>query len=97
MTTEGFRERQAANDRIFQNMTEAIRGTETYADPGVGNIELPGGFAEVWSTGTGTPTPPAASTARAVSSMVSGRPSSSKPSGVGRLGRGRVSVDRPVQ
>ncbi len=52
-TAESFRDRQAANDRVFQNMTEAIRGTETYADPGVGNIELPGGFAEVWATGTG--------------------------------------------
>lgn len=52
-TTEGYRQRQEANDRIYQNYGEAIRGTETYADPGVGDIELPGGFGEVWATGTG--------------------------------------------
>lgn len=52
-TTEGFRRAQASNDIIFENLGEAIRGTETYADPGVGPIELPGGFEEVWSTGGG--------------------------------------------
>lgn len=52
-TTEGYRQRQEINDRIYQNYTEAILDIETYDDPGVGAIELPGGFSEVWATGTG--------------------------------------------
>ena len=52
-TSEGYRQRQEINDRIYQNYTETILDIETYNDPGVGAIELPGGFSEVWATGTG--------------------------------------------
>ncbi len=53
ITSQVYRDRQAANDVIFQDYAEAIRGTETFVDPGVGPVELPGGFQQVWATGTG--------------------------------------------
>lgn len=51
----GYQERQAANDRIFDAVSQTIRGVETYADPWEGGtLELPNGYDYVYGSAEGS-------------------------------------------
>jgi hypothetical protein len=45
---------QASRDRISEGWSQALRGVETWKEPGGGTIELSGGYNEAWSKGDGT-------------------------------------------
>jgi hypothetical protein len=48
-----FQNKSAAEDRMFQGYSEALRGVDTYLDPVNNvNIELPTGYANAWTNGT---------------------------------------------
>ena len=49
----GYEERSRAMDRVFDDYSRSVRGTELYADPCAGRtVELPNGYREVWTDGT---------------------------------------------
>ena len=49
----GYEERSRAMDRVFDDYSRSIRGTELYSDPYAGRtVELPNGYREVWTDGT---------------------------------------------
>jgi hypothetical protein len=50
---DGYRDRQASEDRVFDSFSESIRGVETYADPMNGNVQLPAGYSNVWVNTSG--------------------------------------------
>jgi hypothetical protein len=48
-----FQNKSAAEDRMFQGYSEALRGVDTYRDPVNNvNVELPTGYANAWTNGT---------------------------------------------
>jgi hypothetical protein len=48
-----FRNKSAAEDRMYQSYSEALRGVDTYVDPVNNvNVELPTGYANAWTNGT---------------------------------------------
>ncbi|MBN1834074.1 MAG: hypothetical protein JW896_18395 [Deltaproteobacteria bacterium] len=50
----GYWERSAAHDRMGENISEAIRGVDSYIDPTSDYTpELPGGYDHAWSNGLG--------------------------------------------
>ena len=52
---EGYQQTQATNDRIFEAVSQTIRGVETYADPfGGGTLELPNGFSTAYASAEGS-------------------------------------------
>jgi hypothetical protein len=51
----GYQERQVVNDRIFDAVSQTIRGVETYADPwDGGTLELPNGYDYVYGSAEGS-------------------------------------------
>jgi plastocyanin len=51
----GYEARQAINDDIFEQMSQTIRGIETYRDPWDGaTLELPNGFQYVYASAEGS-------------------------------------------
>ena len=54
LISDNFRQQSDANDQVHESYHQYIQGVETYVDPVAGQIELPSGFAQVWSnSGTG--------------------------------------------
>lgn len=49
LISNNFRQQSALNDQLHESYQQYIRGVETYIDPVAGQIELPSGFAQVWS------------------------------------------------
>jgi hypothetical protein len=50
---ETYKNRSAAQDRMFENYSQALRGVETYVDPvNNWNVELPTGYSNAWTNGT---------------------------------------------
>jgi hypothetical protein len=49
-----WEESQASRDRIATGWSQALRGVESWTEPGGGTIELSGGYNEAWSKGDGT-------------------------------------------
>lgn len=48
-----FQNKSAAEDRMYQSYSEALRGVDTYLDPVNNvNVELPTGYANAWTNGT---------------------------------------------
>jgi hypothetical protein len=48
-----FQNKAAADDRMYQSYSEALRGVDTYLDPvNNTNVELPTGYANAWTNGT---------------------------------------------
>jgi hypothetical protein len=48
-----YQNRSAAQDRIFDNYSQALRGVDTYVDPiNNWNVELPTGYDNAWTNGT---------------------------------------------
>lgn len=45
---------QASRDRIMDGWSQALRGVETWKEPGGGSIELSAGYNEAWSRADGT-------------------------------------------
>jgi hypothetical protein len=53
MTWQAFQNRSAAQDRAFENYTQAFRGVATYIDPNTNRgVELPSGYGNVWTNGS---------------------------------------------
>ncbi len=51
LIASGYQERQLVNDRIYDAMSQTIRGVETYRDPwNGGTLELPNGFDYVYGS-----------------------------------------------
>ena len=53
MIMAGYQERSASYDRMSQGWSEAMRGVDSYAVPGGGSVELPGGYQHAWTNGLG--------------------------------------------
>ena len=53
MINKGWQERQAAQDRMHERTIRGIRGTELFATPQGGNVELPGILNRAWQTPAG--------------------------------------------
>ena len=54
ITTQTFERQQQVNDRISEQMSETIRGVETYETPFDDfPVELPGGYENAWTTANG--------------------------------------------
>lgn len=49
-----WEERQASQDRIAEGWGKALRGVDTWSEPGGTTIELSAGYNEAWSKGDGT-------------------------------------------
>lgn len=50
---ETYKNRSAAQDRMFENYSQALRGVDTYVDPvNNWNVELPTGYSNAWTNGT---------------------------------------------
>jgi hypothetical protein len=50
---QAYKDRSQAQDRMFDNYTQALRGVDTYVDPvNSRDVELPSGFGNVWTNGT---------------------------------------------
>lgn len=49
-----WEEGQASQDRISEGWSQALRGVETWQDPGGGSIELSAGYNEAWSRPDGS-------------------------------------------
>ena len=48
-----YENRSAAQDRMFDNYSQALRGVDTYVDPvNNWNVELPTGYDNAWTNGT---------------------------------------------
>jgi len=48
---ESYQQRQKVHDRISENFSEYVRGTEHYINPIKGReVELPGGYNHVWTS-----------------------------------------------
>jgi len=48
-----YQNRSAAQDRMFDNYTQALRGVDTYVDPiNNWNVNLPTGYDKAWTNGT---------------------------------------------
>jgi hypothetical protein len=47
---KGWQDRQAAQDRMHDRTIRTIRGTELYATPQGGTVELPGVLNRAWQT-----------------------------------------------
>jgi hypothetical protein len=48
-----FQNKNAAEDRMYQSYSEALRGVDTFVDPVNNiNVELPLGYANAWTNGT---------------------------------------------
>jgi hypothetical protein len=48
-----YRNRSAAQDRMFDNYSQALRGVDTYVDPiNNWNVDLPTGYDNAWTNGT---------------------------------------------
>lgn len=48
-----YQNRSAAEDRMFDNYTQALRGVDTYVDPiNNWNVDLPTGYENAWTNGT---------------------------------------------
>jgi hypothetical protein len=45
---------QASRDRISESWGQALRGVDSWSEPGGGKIELSAGYNEAWSKGDGT-------------------------------------------
>ena len=45
---------QESRDRISEGWGQALRGVETWKDPGGGGVELSAGYSEAWSKGDGS-------------------------------------------
>lgn len=53
MTWQAYQNRSAAQDRAFENYTQAYRGVATYIDPNTNRgVELPSGYGNVWTNGS---------------------------------------------
>ncbi|MEW6721108.1 MAG: hypothetical protein AB1346_11720 [Thermodesulfobacteriota bacterium] len=53
MIVKGYRQRSAAQDRIFDKYSEAVRGVDTYRDPvNDREIQLPTGMRNAWTDGS---------------------------------------------
>lgn len=53
MIWQAYRDRSQAQDRMFDNYSQALRGVDTYVDPvNSRDVELPAGFGNVWTNGT---------------------------------------------
>jgi hypothetical protein len=51
---KSYQERQQVYDRISENFSEYVRGTEHYNNPIEGReVELPGGYNHVWTNASG--------------------------------------------
>jgi hypothetical protein len=51
--TRSYEERSSAMDRVFDDYSRSVRGTELYSDPDAGlTVELPYGYKEVWTNGS---------------------------------------------
>jgi len=51
--SQTYQNKSQAQDRMFDNYTQALRGVETYLDPvNSRNVELPSGFGNVWTNGS---------------------------------------------
>jgi hypothetical protein len=53
MQMQAWESRQAAQDRVMTNWSQAIRGTATYVDPSGGSVELPDHYDTVWTNQRG--------------------------------------------
>jgi len=53
MVMSGYESRSASYDRMSDNWSEAMRGVDSYAAPGGGSVELPGGYEHAWTNGLG--------------------------------------------
>jgi hypothetical protein len=52
--TDGYRQRQASEDRIYDGFSESIRGVETYDNPVTGQtVQLPSDFSHAWVSSSG--------------------------------------------
>jgi hypothetical protein len=48
-----YQNKNAADDRMFDNYSQALRGVDTYVDPVTNwNVELPTGYDNAWTNGT---------------------------------------------
>jgi hypothetical protein len=48
-----YQNKSAAQDRMFDSYSQALRGVDTYVDPvNNWNVELPTGYANAWTNGT---------------------------------------------
>lgn len=53
MTWQAYQNRSAAQDRMFDNYTQAFRGVATYIDPNTNRgVQLPSGYDNVWTNGS---------------------------------------------
>jgi hypothetical protein len=53
--TSGYRERQAATDRVFDEISLTVRGYDTYADPWAGDrVSLPIGYSYAYGSAEGS-------------------------------------------
>ncbi len=53
MVWQAYRKRSAAQDRMFDNYSQAMRGVDTYVDPiNKRNVDLPTGYDNAWTNGT---------------------------------------------
>ena len=53
MIMDGWAARSSAMDRMGDNLSQAIRGVDTYVDSGGDQVELPSGYDQAWSNGLG--------------------------------------------
>jgi hypothetical protein len=51
---DGYNQRQASEDRVYDRFSETIRGVETYSNPATSeNVQLPSGYSNVWVNTSG--------------------------------------------
>ena len=51
---DGYNQRQASEDKVFDKFSESIRGVETYNNPSTSeSVQLPSGYSNVWVNTSG--------------------------------------------
>ena len=53
MITDSYNQRQAVQDRIADNFSQAIRGVDAYVTPDNRSVELPSGYRHAWTNALG--------------------------------------------
>ena len=51
---DGYNQRQASQDKVYEKFSESIRGVETYSNPSTSDlVQLPAGYSNVWVNTSG--------------------------------------------